>query len=341
MKIKRIAALMMAGALTAASLTGCGSIDPQAAAVTVDGTEVSMGFANFVARYQQALYDQYYIPYIGEDAWQQESSADSGKTRQEAQKSTIMEMLENWCLLDANKETYKVSVSEDEKAEIKKAAELFMDDNSKAAVEQVGAKQEYVEQMLYYYLLESKMKTAIQDTADVTVTEKEAAQRTFSYLSFDVKGYRDSDQNYVEYSEDESKQQLKKAEEIAEKAKQDFDAAAKDNDLEASTYSYGADDESMDDAVIEEADSLKEGEVSDLIQGEDKYYVLRLDSEHDKEATAAKKEELLAQKKTEFYNEMLESFRNDVKIEVNKAQWKKVAFKELFNVVSDETETQE
>ena len=340
MKIKKIAALMMAAALAAASLTGCGNIDPQAAAVTVDGTEISMGFANFVARYQQALYDQYYIPYLGEDAWQQESGTEEGQTRQEAQKSIIMEMLENWCLLDANKETYKVSVSEEEKAEIKKAAELFMDDNSNAAKEQVGATQEYVEQMLYYYLLESKMKTAIQDTADVTVTEEEAAQRTFSYLSFDVKGYRDSTQNYVEYSEDESKEQLEKAEEIAKKAKKDFDAAAKDNDMEISEYSYGADDESMDEAVIEAADGMKEGEVSALIQGESQYYVIRLDSEYDKEATANKKEELLAQKKTEFYNEMLEKFRNDVKIEVNKAQWKKVSFKELFNVVSEETETQ-
>ena len=335
MKGKKTVAILLAMTLAATALGGCGKIKPEETAVTVDQTEISMGFANFAARYQQAMYDQYYVQMMGEKAWQQESSTTKGETLEDETKDQIMNTLQQWALLDANKETYHVSVTEEEQKKITETAQQFLEDNSEEAIQQLGATQAYVEKMLYYYLLESKMKEAMEAEADVSVSDEDAAQRTFSYIVFNVKNYKDENQQTVAYTEEEAAEKLKQAKADAQKAKSDFDAVAKAWNYENVTYSYGADEENMAEEVIEEADALKAGEVSDLIETQDgMYYVIRLDSEFDKKATEKKKEQLAKQQQSEHIQTVLDTWKKDAKISVNKSEWKKVKFDELFTVVT-------
>ena len=76
MKAKKIAAVLLAGlVLGSVALSGCGKLNTNATAVTIDDTKVSLGFANFAAKYQQAICDKYYVAYFGKDVWKQESNA--------------------------------------------------------------------------------------------------------------------------------------------------------------------------------------------------------------------------------------------------------------------------
>ena len=71
MRSKKIMALLLTtAAIMGMTLTGCGNkINEDATFATLDDTTITMGVANFCAKYQQAMYDSFYMSYFGEDMW--------------------------------------------------------------------------------------------------------------------------------------------------------------------------------------------------------------------------------------------------------------------------------
>ena len=63
MKTKKMAALLLSGAMLASVLSGCGSVDKDAVVATLDGEEIKLGVANFAARLTQANLDDIYAAY--------------------------------------------------------------------------------------------------------------------------------------------------------------------------------------------------------------------------------------------------------------------------------------
>lgn len=353
MKRKKITALMLAGALAVSAFTtGCsGRINQDAVVATLGDQEISLGLANFIARYNQAQTDNLYQMYMGQSPNWQTDAYGSGSTLEEDTKNSVMEQIELMYLLDQHKDDYKVSITEDETKKMKEAAKKFMEDNSKQAIKQIGATEEYVEEMLRLMTIQSKMKEAIEAETDTKVSDEEAAQRTFSYVTVDLKKHQDDDGNNVEYTEDESKQLKKDTKKLAKKAAKDFDGAMKDAGYTVSTHSYDAnpdkdkysDQETMADEVIKAADKLKEGEVSDYIEVEDKdadtdtAYILRLDKELDEDATKSKKESIISSRKSDHYTEVTDGYKKDAKWNVDSKQWKKVKFDSTFKAKQTET----
>ena len=292
MRSKKIMALLLTtAAIMGMTLTGCGNkINEDATFATLDDTTITMGVANFCAKYQQAMYDSFYMSYFGEDMWNKDVYG-NGSTMTEDVKKDVADNLEEMYLLKAHMGDYDISLSDDDEAKITKAAEDFIAGNSKEAIKQIGAEDiENVKEMLRLNTIQSKMHDRIIKDADTKVTDEEAAQRTFSYVVINTNGYTDSDSNYVEYTEDDIAGLKETAASIA--AAEDFDTAVTDAGYTVSTASYGsADDEdsTMDKSVLEAADQLSAGQVSGVIETDSALYVLRLDSEFDEEATAKKK----------------------------------------------------
>ena len=94
---KKAAALAVTAAL-AVSAAGCGSVKDSDVVVTIGGEKVTVGVANFFARYQQAEYETYYSGVMGEDMWSTEIS--KGKSYEETVKNQILETLENMYVLE-------------------------------------------------------------------------------------------------------------------------------------------------------------------------------------------------------------------------------------------------
>ena len=102
MKLKKsITVLAAAGVLTAMTVTGCGSkLNSDETVATVGDEKITLGVANFYARFQQGQYETYYASMMGttgEDMWTQEVS--DGKTFESQTKKTLLENLENMYLL--------------------------------------------------------------------------------------------------------------------------------------------------------------------------------------------------------------------------------------------------
>ena len=61
---KRIIALAAVAALTVTSFVGCGSIDNSEIVATVGDSKITLGMANFYARYQQPSFEEYYVLFL-------------------------------------------------------------------------------------------------------------------------------------------------------------------------------------------------------------------------------------------------------------------------------------
>ena len=114
--------------MTASVLTGCG-INKNAAVATLGEQEISLGVVNFICRYQQAVTDDLYTQYFGEDVWNQDLYG-SGSTMQETVKTQVVEGIHEMYTLKAHMGEYNVALSAEETAEIDEAVAAFMAANS-------------------------------------------------------------------------------------------------------------------------------------------------------------------------------------------------------------------
>ena len=339
MKAKRLVALLLAAVLGASTLTACGSnIDATKTGATLDGQEISLGFMNFMARYQQAIYDGQFASVFGTGMWGQDMFND-GTDMQTSVKKNVAETVELFYLLEKHMADYKVEITDEELAAMDEAAKKFMEDNSKQAIRQIGATEEYVKEMLRLNTIQAKMRVEMDKEVDTKVSDEEAAQKAISYVSVSTASTTDENGETKEYTEDEKKELEQQMKDFQKSAEDDFTAAAENAGYTVSNYYYGEKDESytLDDAVIEAANKLKEGEVSKVISTDSSLYVVRMDSTFDEEKTEEKKETIVQQRKDDHYTEVCDGYKEGVAYELNEDEWAKVKFDELFTIKQTET----
>lgn len=332
MKIKKLTTLALASLVGIVGLGGCGnSVNANATLATMEDEVVKLGVANFMARYTQYTYDSIYLSYFGEDYWSQDMG-DEGKTMEETVKDEILDTIKLDYALAAHMDDYGVEITEDDQKAIQKAAKEFIDANDKKTLKAMSATQETVEEYLRLVTIQQRMQSKIEADADTEVSDEEAAQRTFSYVEISTAGDTDENGKTTEYTEEGLADLKKQAQELADGGADKFEDLAEEQDLDVETFSYkaGEENEEMDQAVLDAADKLKEGEMSGVIEAEDAYYVVRLDSEFDKEATENKKEEIVADRQNELYEKVCKEYTDDFKFDVNEKVWSKVSFDALF-----------
>lgn len=351
MKLKKIMATLLAAAMiTSFTVTGCDSkINADAVAATLDGKDISMGVANFMAQYQAAQTDLYFLSYYGEDMWSTDSG--DGSTMTDSVKDSVMENIRECYLLDAHAADYKIELTEEEKTAITEAASKFLADNSAQAIQKMGATQEIVEEMLRLNKVQSKMRAAIQEEIDTEVSEEECAQKTFSYVRFDKTAASDTTTDDTAADDasdaDAEKDNMETAEQFLKDAAENMEEAAEKEEYTVLKCSYGAGDlneddntTSMDVEVLKAADQLKEGKLAKkVIETDSGYYVIRMDSTDDKEAAKTKKESILTQRRNDKYAETIEKYKEDSKWNINESEWKKVNFDELYTAKQEDTTT--
>ncbi|SDB28488.1 foldase protein PrsA [Pseudobutyrivibrio sp. YE44] len=329
-------------ALSAAVLfTGCGKLDSDATLVTIkngDATDtISLGYANFAARYQQSMYDQFLLGYYGEDMWSQDMSG-KGSTLEEETKDGVLTELEEQYLAKCHTRDYKIKLSEDQEKAIDEAAKKFMSDNSKETIEAMGATEEYVKQYLESRTYYTYVSNAAKEQLGADITEDDCWMRTFTYAVFETTGKKDEEGNVTEYTEDEIANLKKDAEELA--AAKDFTAQAEKLGVTTTPYSYlkgETEDSTVDMSIITAAEALKEGEVSAVIEVDGVgYYVLKLDKDHDEDASTNKKESL----ESEAFTKLMDKWKESITWKVDEELWKEVKFDTLFKAVEKE-ETEE
>lgn len=331
---KRTAVMLMAGSVVATGLTGCGSkaVDNNEVVATVNGEDISYGVANFSARMDQASVEYYYESMmgtsVGAEMWT--SEVGEGLTYEDSVKESIMESIQSLYLIRQHAEEYGVELTEEEQEAIEKAVAVFEEDNALEDKELISGEEVYVKEFLELMTFQKKMEEPMQAGYDANVSDEEAAQKKMSYVYFSF-NKTDEDGNSVEMTDDEKAELKTKAEDFVAALKNDpamtMDALSAEYEVEVSTTTFDAESTAPNADLIAAVDAFAaEGEVTDVIEADNGYYVGQLTSLFDEEATATEKASIIEERKNAQYTELLESWKEEAEVTVNDAVWEKVDF---------------
>lgn len=115
---------------------------------------------------------------------------------------------------------------------------------------------------------------------------------------------------------------------------------AADESKSLTSYSYGADEETLNENLKNAADALSDGEIaSEPVEGENGFYVVQMVSTFDRDATDQKKEEIIKDRKKELYDNKIAEWDTEA-FDINEKVWDKVTFEEIFTLKQEETESE-
>lgn len=329
---KKLIIVTAAGALAVSSLAGCSrSMDNDAVVAEVGEDKITLGVANFYARMQQAQYETYYAGMMGttgEEMWKQE--IEDGKTYEDSTKESVLEALENMYLLKQHASDYDVELTDDDKKAIDKAANLFVEDNTLEDKEAVSGYEKNVKEFLELATIQSKMNAPMKEGVDEEVSDDEAAQKSMQYVLFSYTK-TDEDGNSEALSDDDKAALKESAQEFADNLKEsdtkDIEAASADVGVEVQTATFDSESTSPNADLVKAVDALEnEGDVTDIVETDAGIYVAKVTSFLDREATDAKKESIVEERKQEQYDSLLKEWKEDTEITEHKKAWKKVNF---------------
>lgn len=343
---RKIAGLFALLLTVATAVTGCSgriTLDGTAEAASVNGVSIPLSEVNFYLRYQQAQMQSMYGAYFGEDFMSQDLMA-TGTPYGETIRDTVVDTLEEYYIVEANAEDLGVSLSEEEKAAASEAAQAFLAANDSETLEAMTADEAAVTHVLELAALQSKVYQTLAQTIDTNVPDEDVAQKRISYVRNDITGTTDGDGNTTELSAAELAEKEITMNEILNEAKEsgDLSAAAEAHDLTATTVTYGQDNNSsLNEDLKAAADELGEGEFSDVVKTDSAYYVVYMESLFDEEATETERQNVLADREQEAYDNWLNPLREAAEITVNDEVLNTIPLEKIFNMKQEETNTEE
>lgn len=350
--VKKIAGLLLAGVMGTASLTGCsGTIDGTKPLITCGEDTVTVGTGNLMLRMNQATMLSYYSMMGGSTTGIWDQDAGNDKTYGETTRDDVISNLETMVLLKQHAGDYDVEVTDEEKTKIEEAAKAFMEANTEETINTLSVSQSDVENLLTLYTYQSKMYEPMTADVDTNVEDEEAAQSKITYCRVDTSDTQNEDGTTTALTDEEKQAKKDQAQAVLDKlqasedpASADMDALAKEvnEDLSAVDNTFDDEDTLLDDKLKEAAKTLQDGQVYDqVVEGENAYFVVRMDSVLDREATDQEKENIVSERKQEAYDKLLEQWTEDADITVNEKEWKKATLTDTEQYTIKQAETEE
>ena len=182
------------------------------------------------------------------------------------------------------------------------------------------------------------------ETETVAETETEAASETEA-VSEDASEETSEDTTESETEESSEKKETRETVQgiiDAVQGGETLEDAVKavDDSKSLTSYSYGADEETLNENLKNVADTLSDGEIaSEPVEGENGFYVVQMVSTFDRDATDQKKEEIIKDRKSELYNNKLSEWDTE-SFDINEKVWDKVTFDDIFTLKQEETESE-
>ncbi len=352
--VKRIVSMIAVGAMAAATLAGCGSQGTDNGstgsgdvALTMDQGTVSMGEARLYAYVMKSQYEAYY----GSSIWDME--IEDGVTFGESMKDVITSQLVQMVILNGQAEDYGVSLSDEDNEAVEEYVENFKTNIGEDVMTDEGITEDDVRSVVQKSTLAGNVYQAMFDAEKVELTDEEKADATcikvqHILISTTDTTKKDDEGNTVDMTDEEKEAYLAgqkaKAEEALEKAKngEDFQTLADEYSSENAGFEFSFDKNgydpvnmtSMVEPFYTAAWQLGEGELSDLVESQYGYHIIKCISLNDEEATAASVESAESTKKSRSLDEKLNQTMEEASYTESEA-WK--AYKLTSGTDEEET----
>lgn len=306
---KKAVVLTTVVALAMTSLMGCArdlSVDNDKVAAVVGDSEITLGVLNFYLRYDQSSIEAAYGSTLGVNFWK--SEIEEGYTLEENEKESVINSLAQMYILEDHMEEYGVTITEEDLAKIEAAADEFIAAHDEETNKLLSADKEIIKEVLRMCTVSVRMYNAIIADVSTEVSDEEAAQKKLAYL-----GFTETETVTLEQAKEEAELFLEEAKENG-----DLMALAEEQQAPAHEYTFDSSTTALAKEIVEAADKLEEGEFAELIEAEnDIYYVVQLISEFDEDATETKKEQIVAERQNEKFEEVYKPWQDSTPIVID------------------------
>lgn len=314
---KRLVALVCAATLAAGMVSGCGSGKKVVLTTGMKKDEVfRIGSASCTLPeamiYLTNMQNQYEAVY-GEEIWNAKNGGES--LEQEAKEQVLAELaqVKAMTLLAAEK---GISLSDKEEERAAAAAKEYYASLSETEKTSLGADEETVKQMYREYALAARVYQQIVEDVNPEISDDEA--RTITVLQI-----RMEDKEEAQDVCDQAKEEAADFESLAERYSED----------RTISYSFGKGE--VDAAIEKAAFDLGKDEVSDVIEAQDGFYILKCISTFDEAQTQINKEKIANARRNEAFNSEYNTFVNSLVRQLNEELWDSVTFIHDGDVTTD------
>lgn len=327
----------LAAVMAVSVLAGCSStVKPENYGTTVVATlgdeKIYLDEANFYLKSDQYYYEMMYTYMYGTaDIWDMEVS--TNVTMADSLRNTTMTTLRQTYILCSHADELGVSLSDADMVKVEETVDTSLEQADPALLAAINMSRDRMIEVVAKNALANRVWEAMVADADTDISDEEARCVGASYVL--VK----------EASEDSGAEEVSakvKAQEIydAVRGGSTLEEAASAYELTPSTASYYTGDTFDEGSLGARALSMQEGEAV-LFEKEDTgWYVLVLDSELDEDATAQKKESIIADRQNTVFSEKYVKWEEESpEFSVDSKVWKSVPFNTMYVVETSEETT--
>jgi len=319
-RLKKYKITVILLAISLMLLVGCGS---KRYVLTTGFERTELMRINGVSTYlpEMMLYlttvQNQYEEIYGVDIWNQPYGDVSLEDRV---KDMVLAKLAQIKVMNLMASEYGLELTDDEKEKINKAAEDFYEGLNDAEKESLKLTRDDVYNAYLEYAMADRVYNYVIKDVNPEISDDEA--RTITIQQIMIKKYSlDANGNKVPYSVralSEAYDTARVAQELAFTETESFEALqARYDESGLKTYSFGRGE--IEEAIEEAAFSLSKDEVSDIIDTEDGYYIIKCVSDFDLNETQANKLVILKERKAKAFNEQYDQYLATITKILNKS----------------------
>ena len=347
-RLKKLAMLLLAVALSVGILTGCGQSEGGSTKVVlttgfgkdeVFRIETSACSLPEIMVYLTNIQNRYENVY-GEEIW--DTNVD-GTTLEQNVKDIALAQIARIKTMNLMAEQYGVELSGEEKAQVENAANAYYNSLNDTEKEQMGVTEKTISDLYTEFALAEKMYQYTIKDINPEISDDEA--RTITVQHILIKTYAlDGTGKKIEYTQHAKDEAYKEACEVLALAKEgeDFDELirrySEDN---KSTYSFGKGE--MDEAFETAAFNLGKDEISDIVETEFGYHIIKCLNTFNREETDANKIKIVDQRRAEAFGQEYDAYVETLTRNLNEELWDGVSFihdedvttKDFFDVYAE------
>ncbi len=219
-----------------------------------------------------------------------------------------------------------VVLEEDEEEKVKRAAAEYFATLNEAERELIGVTEKTVEHMYREYAMADKVYRQIIQDINPEISDDEARTIRVQHIFFSTT-MRDGAGNRVDYPKEQKKIVYERACEVralAADGEHDFtDLAAQYSEDTNLTYSFGKGE--MDENFEEAAFNLETDEISQVVETDKGYHIIKCLSTFDREETDANKLEIVEERRKEVFGEEYDAFVSTLVRGLNEDLWEELS----------------
>lgn len=273
--------------------------------------------------YMRTMQDQYEKAF-GSEIWTRKIGDETLEGRL---KDTTLARIAQIKAMNLLAQTRGISLDQDEQSKCAAAASKYMSGLSAGEISDMQVTEEIINSLYSEYALANKVYDDITKDVNPEISDDEARTITVKHIliktySLDISG------NRVGYSSNQKAEAYSRAQAVLAKIKDggDFDELAdRYNEDTQTEYSFGK-DSTMPEAFVKAAFDLDTDQVSDIVETEYGYHIIKCVSTFDQDETDANKVRIVEERKKEAFNAVYDEYVKTLYSKLNDELWNSLSF---------------